>query len=117
MTHPTDERSPPDGEHPHDTLPGEHTDPPGELTPAEFVERFPLTTTAAAFLAGAAVSGGVLTGALARKLALRGGPVATAMHRVVITAVPMVRATAMQMVTRSARRAVSRATGRGRTSG
>lgn len=79
-----------------------------ELTPGAFVERYPLTTATAAFLAGAAVSGGVVTGALARKLALRGGPVATAMHRVVVAAVPMVRASAMRMVTRSARRAVSR---------
>ncbi|TVR04724.1 MAG: hypothetical protein EA398_01310 [Deltaproteobacteria bacterium] len=79
-----------------------------ELTPGEFLDRYPLTTVTAAFLAGAAATGGVLSGTLASKLALRGGPVGMAMHRVVSAAVPMVRATAMRSVRRAATRAVGR---------
>lgn len=83
-----------------------------ELSLGEFVDHFPLTSATVALLAGVSITGGVVTGALARRLAVMGGPVGIALNRVVGAAVPIARATAMRTVTRAARRAVSRATGR-----
>lgn len=95
-----------------ETLLEEEHDGARELSVGEFIDHYPLTSVTVALLAGASVTGGVVTGMLARRLALKGGPVGMALNRVVGAVVPIARATAMRTLTRAGRRAVSRATKR-----